>query len=1107
MKLARLAVDRPVTMYMFYFAVILLGVVSLRELAVDLLPDISYPRLSVVTNYPGVAPEEMETLITAPLESAVSRIPRLRRVESVSKEGVSFLTLEFDWGTDMDFTMLHTREQLDNAKDRFPEDAESPTIIPLDPQSRPIMTLALAGDRQLLELKELAEELIKPRLEQIEGVGSAEITGGVEREIQIEADPRKLALYGLTIEAIAQRVDAFNRNLQGGTIRKGTFKYALRVVGEFESLDEIGEIGLLVTPQGGVVRLRDVAAVRDGIEERQGMTRLDGAESIGLLLRKESGANTVKVTKLVREVIGQIRAENPGVTLSVVNEQAKTIEEAIGAVKNELIQGAVLAFLTLLIFLQEWKTPLIIGTVIPISIIGTFSLLFFGDISLNIMSLGGLALGVGMLDDCAVVVSENIFRHRTLGKSLKEAAYIGTREVGPAVVSTALTTIVVFLPVIYVHGVAGQLFKDTALTVTFALLASLLVSLTLIATLQSREFDFGVGKEARWRWRWNLGRIWDPRKAGSAGAAAPPGSGGPPKPPRRPALLTAPPRGLRWLVYAVFKGAGFVLNALASFFVQLFAFVAHYLAIPFRPLLRAVFAAFNKVYGRFIDGYKRFLTWSLDHKGRVMAGTLVFFAVTFALGGLVRRELMPRMETTTFELDMKMPVDFSFEQTTEMAVMLESHVRGLAPVRTVLSQVGIVSGMESADPTISVNSARMFVEVGRPKELEPVLDAARRRLAQFPDITYSILRGQSTVDQFLELSTAEIGLQVKGRDLDRLKDIAGDLVARLSAIPGVADVATNIGEGKPEFKVTVDKDALKRYPGLSPSTIGNFLVSAVRGRVATQFREMEKKYNILVRLEDATRENIEALLGETLPFDGKLVPLRDLVSYEVVRGPREIRRENQEREVLVTANLKGRKISQVTPAIDKAIAGLSLPADYRVVWSGEREEMSRSFRSLVLALLLAALLTYMIMAAQFESLVHPFIVMFTLPMGAAGAIVALLLTGQTLNVISIIGMVVLIGIVVDNATVKIDYTNQLRRAGMPLRQAVEEGSHVRLRPILMSTGSTLFGLVPMALALERGAELMQPLAIVVIGGLLFSTFLTLILIPVLYEWAERRKEP
>jgi HAE1 family hydrophobic/amphiphilic exporter-1 len=1109
MKLARLAVNRPVTVSMFYIAVILLGAVSLRELSVDLLPDISYPRLSVITNYPGVAPEEVETLITAPLESAVSRIPGLRRVESVSKEGVSFMTLEFDWGTDMDFTMLHTREQLDNAKDRFPEDAESPTIIPLDPQSRPIMTLAVSGDRSLLELKELSEELIKPRLEQIEGVGSAETTGGVEREIQVEADPKKLALYGLKVEDVAGRVDAFNHNLQGGTIRKGTFKFALRVVGEFESLDEIGEIGLLVTKEGGIVRLRDVATVHDSIEERQGMTRLDGAESIGLLVRKESGANTVKVTKLVREVVGQIRRESPGITLSVVSEQSKTIEDAIGAVKDELIQGAILAFLTLLIFLQEWKTPLIIGTVIPVSVIGTFSLLFFGNITLNIMSLGGLALGVGMLDDCAVVVSENIFRHRSLGKGSKEAAYIGTKEVGPAVVSTALTTIVVFLPVIYVRGVAGQLFKDTALTVAFALLASLLVSLTLIATLQSREFNFGIEKGGRWQWRWGLGKIWNPRKAGSAGTGTAPaasGSGVSPTPKKLvPALLAVAFWAVRVLLYAAFRGVGFVLNFLTSFFVQLFAFVAHYLALPFRPLLKAVFSVFNVLYGRFIDGYQRSLRWSLDHKGRVMVWTLVFFAVTFALSGLIRRELMPRMETTTFELDLKMPVDFSFEQTTEMAVMLETRLRALAPVKTVLSQVGIVSGMESADPNISVNSARVFVEVRKPKHLEGVLDAARGRLAQFSDIAYTIVREQSTISRFLALSAAEIGLKVKGKDLDRLKEISGDLVARLSDIPGIADLTTNTGEGKPEFKVTIDKEAVRKYPGLTPSTIGDFLVSAVRGRVATQFRQMEKKVDILVRLEDSSRQDIEALLGETLPFEGKVVPIRDLVSYEIVRGPREIRRENQQREVLVTANLKGRKISQVTPAVEKAIAGLRLPTDYRVVWSGEHEEISQSFRSLVLALLLAALLTYMIMAAQFESLLHPLIVMFTLPMGAAGAIVALLLTGQTFNVISIIGMIVLVGIVVDNATVKIDYTNQLRHGGMPLREAVEEGSHVRLRPILMSTGSTLVGLIPMALALERGAELMQPLAIVVIGGLTFSTFMTLILIPVIYEWAERRK--
>jgi len=1144
MKLARIAVDRPVTMYMFYIALVLLGIFSLRELSVDLLPNISYPRLSVITRYPGVAPEEIETLITAPLESAVSRVPGLRRVESVSKEGVSYLNLEFDWGTNMDFTMLHTREQLDNARDMFPEDAESPTIVPLDPQSKPIMTLVLTGDRSLLELKEFAEELVKPRLEQIEGVGSAEITGGVEREIQVDADPGKLALYGLTISDVAARVSAFNRNLQGGTIRKGTFKYAIRVVGEYESLDEIGETSLKVTKDGGLVRLRDIATVHDAVKERQGMTRLDGRESIGLLVRKESGANTVKVTKVARGVIDQIRKENPGVGISVVNEQSRYIENAIGAVKSEIFQGAVLAFLVLFIFLQEWKTPLIIDTVIPISVIGTFSLLYFGNITLNIMSLGGLALGVGMLDDCAVVVSENIFRHRSLGKSLGEAAYLGTKEVAGAVTSTALTTIVVFLPVIYVHGVAGQLFKDTALTVTFSLLSSLLVSLTLIATLQSRTFDFGAGEGGPWKWVWGLGRIWRPASAHGAAATASggntgpgggsgpesgnPGSGrgdspigpetggsgtsGPGSPhgdrrgKRIGRALLVPVRALRWLLYAAVKAVGFVLNFFVSFIVQLVSLAAHYLGMPFRPVLKVVFAGFNAGYGRFIAWYKRALTWSLDHKGKIMAGTMLFFAATFALGLLVRRELMPKMETNSFELDLRTPVDDSLEQTEEIAVMLEAFLRSRAPVRTVLSQVGIVSGMESADPSISVNAVRMFVEVDRPASVEGVLDELRGRLAGFPDLGYSIVREQSTLSQFMAFSTAEIGLKVKGEDLDRLKEISGTLVERLGAIRGVADLNTNIGEGKPEFMVTVDKEALKKYVNLSPSAIGDFLVNSVRGRVTTQFREMERKYDILVRMEGASRQSIETLLDASLPHQEKLIPLRDLVTYEIVRGPREIRRENQQREVLVTANLRGAKISQVAPAIDRAIAGLDLPSDYRIAWSGEREEMSRSFQSLILAVLLASLLTYMIMAAQFESLMHPFLVMLTLPMGAAGAVVAMLLTGTTLNVISIIGLVVLIGIVVDNATVKVDYTNQLRRGGMPLRQAVEEASHVRLRPILMGTLSTLFGLVPMALGLEVGAELMKGLAIVVIGGLTFSTFLTLILIPVVYEWVEHRKD-
>ncbi len=1086
MRLPRVSIDRPVATAMVFAAVILLGFVSLRELSVDLLPDIRYLRLSVVTRYPGVAPEEIETLVTARLEAAVSRVPGLRRVESVSKEGVSTMTLEFNWGTDMDFTLLHTREKLDGVRDALPDDAENPTIITLDPQSRPIIVLAITGDRSLLELKEFTEELVKPRLEQVEGIGSAETTGGVEREIQVELQPRLLALYGLTVQEVAARIDAFNRNLQGGTVRKGMFKYAMRVVGEFESVDEIGEISLKVTPDKGVVRLKDIARVKDAIKERQGMTRLDGKESIGLLVRKEYGANTVKVTRLARRVIAQIRREHPGVTVEVVSEQSRYIETAIGAVRDEIIQGAILAFLVLLIFLQEWKTPLIIDTVIPISIIGTFSLMYYGHITLNIMSLGGLALGVGMLDDCAVVVSENIFRHRSLGKSLAEAAYIGTKEVGPAVIAAALNTVVVFFPVVYVRGVAGELFKDTALTVTFSLLASLVVALTLLPMLASRTFKLEAPAH---------------RDAVQSMKAEKTAAG------RKAKLgrLLLPARGLRWLLSMLLRGVALVLRLLWSFVSQLLAFIFHLLGLPFRPVLKAVFRGFNSGYSRFVASYDRLLRWSLDNKAKVMVAVTLFFAAAFVLGTQVRRELMPKMKTSSFELQLKTPVDYSLEQTSEVVDSLEAFLASQKSVTKTLSQTGIVSGLEALNPDVSLNAARVFVAVEKPSQVEATLDALRARLRNFPDVAYSIAQEQSAVADLLGLSTAEVGLRVKGDDLERLTAISEDLVRRLQGVAGIADLNTNIGEGKPEFLVRVRKDALQKYANLSPAAIGNFLVSSVRGRVATQFNELEKKYDVLVRLEEADKRNIEALLDEPFPHRGTLIPLRELVTYDVVRGPKEIRRESQQREVLITARLRGAKLSEVVPAIDRAVRAADLPPDYRVVFGGEREEMGRSFRSLLLALILATVLTYMIMAAQFESLLHPFLILITLPMGAAGCIVFMLLTGQTINIISAIGMIVLVGLVVDNATVKIDYTNQLRRAGMGLREAVLEGSHVRLRPILMSTLSTLFGLVPMALGLEAGAELMKPLAIVVIGGLTFSTFLTLVVIPVVYEWVERKR--
>ena len=806
---------------MFFLAIVLLGFVSLRELSVDLLPDISSPRLTVVTKCDGVAAVEIENLVTSPLEAAVSTIPGLRRVESVSKEGLSCLIIDFGWETDMDFALLHTREKLDNARYILPGEAERPTIVPLDPQSKPIMILAVSGQRSLLELKEFSEELIKPRLEQIEGIGSAEISGGVEREIQVEINPQLLALYGLAINQIAQRIDAFNRNLQGGSIKKGRFKYALRIVGEFDHLDEIREISLKTTRDRGIIKLKDVAQVNDSISERMGMTKLNSQESVGVLVRKEAGANTVKVTHRAREVLESIREENPQVGIVVVFEQAKYIENAILSVWKAIIFGGILAFLVLFIFLQEFRTPVIIAVVIPVSLLATFSLLYFRNITLNIMSLGGLALGVGMLVDNSVVVSESIFRHLSQGKDLFNAAYTGTKEVGMAVTASTLTTISVFLPVIYIHGGAGQLFKDQALTVTFALLSSLLVSLTLLPMFSSRKFELRREKK----------EILVKDKKIRTGQ----------KKEKKTILryCTCPYLGLRWLLYFVIKIVYLVFNFFLSFVLQLFLLLIHDLSILFRPIVRIVFKGFNLGYQKFASIYHMFLWWSLENKGRVMIGSLAFLGFTFFLSTHIRRELMPQPETASFELSCKTPVDYSLEQTADVVSIIEKWLKEEG-VKICFSQIGLVSGLESLNADVSLNSARIYAEFRSSSELKEAIENLRRKIKNLPEMDYAIVREQSTLAQFLAFQSAELGLKIKGDDLDKLKNLSEQLVTKLRDIEGIADLSTNIGEGKPELLITIKKETLERYANISPAAIGDVLVDMVRGKIAAQFKETDK---------------------------------------------------------------------------------------------------------------------------------------------------------------------------------------------------------------------------------------------------------------------------
>ncbi|MEW6457030.1 MAG: efflux RND transporter permease subunit [Acidobacteriota bacterium] len=1065
------SIKRPVTVSMIFLAIILFGFVSLRELSVDLLPDIRYPKLTVRTTYRGAAPEEIESFITAPLEAMLNTIPGIKNIESVSKEGLSVITLEFAWGTDMDFALLHTREKLDSARYFLPQDAGRPTIIQYDPQSRPIMTLALSGSKttSIVELNSFAVEMLKPRLEQIYGVAEAEISGGVEREIYVDIDPKLLELYKLDISEVASKIDAFNASLQGGFIKKGRFKYAFRVKGELESVKDIESIPLKRTEEGGLIRLGDISRTYESIKEREGVVRLNGAECLGVLLFKEAQANTVKVTKEIRQVLAEIKKENPGTDLEVIQQDSKLIEDSVSSLTQSILIGALLVFFVLVFFLQNFKDSIIIAVAIPIAVISTFNLMYFRNITLNIMSLGGLALGIGMFVENSIVVVESIYRRKVEGMGAEDASYYGTKEVAMAIVAAIFTTIAVFFPVVYVHGVAGQLFRDQSLTVTFSLLASLFVALMLLPMLTSREVKI---KE--------IGIIEKKEEKKER-------------------------KFFRAFISLIKKIISFVFDFILSSIFQAIQFIWKLITKILRPFFNFGFRVFNSGYSKFYSVYHRFLEWSLDNKGKVLLVMALILALTFFIGINLKRELMPRPKTSYFEVEIRTPVQFSFEETQEIFSRIEKDILENESMEFVFSQVGIIGGAESLRYDVSINSGKLVGKTKSYHELPEVLSFVRDILKKYPQISYSIREEESVMTEFLQFAGTGIQLKIFGDDLDKLKGISQELMNNMENVRGITDLNTNIGEGKPEILVKMNYSSLQKF-GISPAELGNYLVNSVRGKDATQFKEFDKKIDVVVRFDPEYRERIETLMNQQAAFKGNLIPLRDLVYYEIIQGPDEIRRENQQRELILKANLSGEKLSKVIPEIEREIRRIGLPSGYRVVIGGEREEASKSFKSLQMAFLLASILVFMILASQFESLFHPFIIVLTIPMGLVGVILGLFITNQSINVMAVIGTIVMAGVVVNDAIVKVDYMNYLRKNGLSPRSAILKASEVKVRPVVMNTITDVFGVLPTAIGLGAGSELQQPLAIAFIGGLTVATILTIILIPVIYEILEKRKD-
>ncbi|HEY5776797.1 MAG TPA: efflux RND transporter permease subunit [Xanthomonadales bacterium] len=1011
MKLIEIATRRRVAISMLAVTLVLFGLIALKDLNVNLLPDLSYPTLTVRTEYRGAAPEEIETLLTRPVEEAVGVVKNVLSVKSVSRAGQSDVILEFAWGTNMDRAGLDVREKLEVLQ--LPLEASRPLLLRFNPATDPIMRFGLissaADETSLKALRRFAEEEIKKLFEPVEGVAAVKISGGLEDEIQIEIDQRKMAQLNLSLDALSLRLAAENVNVSAGRLEEGAQRYLVRTINQFATVEEFGD--LIVEP--GTTRpiyLRDIANVRAGYSERQAIIRMNGHEAVEVAIYKEGDANTVSVAKGIKDRLEEISKALPeNTTIETVDDQSIFIDRAIGEVVKAAIIGGLLAVLVIFVFLRNIWFTLTIALSIPVSIIATFFLMGQAGISLNIMSLGGIALATGLLVDNAIVVLENISRYRGEGETLVGAAIKGASEVGGAVIAATLTTIAVFLPLAFVEGIAGQLFRDQALTVTFALAISLGVAVTLIPMMASIR-----GQQA----------------TGSDGVTAR---------------------------------------------------IGHW------------FAAF----------YAHLLDRALNHRILTLAAATVLLLASVFLLQRTGTELVPQLEQGRFNVTIEAAPGTPLEETDR----IEGELQRLAAADTDVNYVYGVAGSGNridANPTESgENIARMLVvmkaDAGSDGQ-QRVINTLRNRVGDIAGLDANFSSPELlSFDKPLEI-------EIQGYDLDSLRIASDEVLRRLRQSTRFADVESSLERGHPEIQIYFDQERAAAL-GLTVKQISDQVVGKIRGKVATRFSWRDRKVDVLVRLSEGERQSIAAVRELIVNPESEFpVPLSSVADIRVAEGPAEIRRGNQERLALIQANLAYGDLGSAVSEVQSLLAGMRLPYGLTMYIKGQSEEMAASFKSLMFALGLAVILVYLVMASQFESLLHPFVILFSIPLAAVGVAIALWLTGTSLSVIVFIGLIMLAGIVVNNAIVLLDLINQLRERGMDRMTAIREGARLRLRPIMMTTLTTVLGLLPMALGIGQGAEMRTPMAITVIGGLLTSTLLTLLVVPVMYSLLDRRRD-
>jgi len=1056
MRIVEFSLKRRVTVSMAAVALVLFGIVAFTRLPVNLMPDLSYPSLTVETSLPGAAPAEVEVLVTRPIEEVVGVVGGVQRLSSVSRPGLSEVTLEFGWGSNMDFAALDVRQKLDLVV--LPRDADRPVLLRFDPANDPVMRLYLTGGDSLYQLRYTAEELVKKDLESTPGVAAVKVHGGYEEEIEVRIDQGRLALLGLDVDQVNSRLLRENLNQAGGSLYEAEARYLVRARNEFRNLEDISDTVLLVH-EGRQVTVGDVAVVTRGHKQREVITRYRGEEAVELAIYKEGDANTVQVARAVARRLDTIGQELPDAVEIVSGaDQSRFIEASIREVLGNAAVGGAAAILILLLFLKNLRTTLIIGISIPISVIATFFLMYRSNTTLNIMSLGGLALGVGMLVDSAIVVLEAIVKRHEAGAAAVDAAREGASEVGRAVVASTLTTVAVFVPVVFLQGIAAQLFRDQALTVSFSLVAALAVALTLIpmmsATVSSqRAVDGPIAEPEAGRVR-RLGRF---------------------------LLVTIPAH----LIGLVRRLAGGILKVAGD-------------------LARPVARVFDRVLSSLVRAYPDMLDCALRHRLIVLALALAAFVTTVSVVPRLGVDLVPPFAQGEFWFHIELPEGTPLEVTDSVAAEVGRVLEGEPLVESYSSITGGSGMLLASTGTEGENVARLQVRMrpGASADQErSVIERLRTSLGEKDAAQFEFRR-----TTFFSFRTP-IEVEVYSDNLDDLHAAASQVQAALGDVPGLVDLQSSSQLGNPEIQVQFDRSQLARL-GLNLGSVAETVRTKVQGEIATRFQEGDREIDIRVRALEQGKAKVEDIADLIVArVDGRPVFLKSVASVRIAEGPSEIRRIGQRRAAIVSGNLAGRDMGTVATDVRQRLASLALPASTTAALSGQEEELQRSFRSLALAMGLAIFLVYLVMASQFESFLHPFVIIFTLPLGAIGAILALAVTGQTVSVVAIIGAVMLAGIVVNNAIVLVDAVNQRRRAGITLNKALSEAGQARLRPILMTSITTIVALLPMALGFGEGAELRAPLAITVIGGLAVATALTLIVIPVVYSlFAGGRRE-